>query len=50
VRDLLLCVPGIGPTRADRTLTHCRIAAGKTLAGLTDRQRTELAHLLHCRD
>jgi S13-like H2TH domain len=47
IRELLLAVPGIGPAKADRALTHCRIATAKTLAGLTNRQRTELGELLH---
>jgi len=49
VRELLLVVPGIGPAKADRALMHCRIAAAKTLAGLSDRQRTELGDLLRYR-
>jgi guanylate kinase len=47
VRDLLLALPGIGPAKADRALARCRIAAAKTLAGLSDRQRRELTQLLH---
>ena len=46
VRDLLVCVPGIGPARASRALSHCRIAEAKTIAGLSDRQRAELIDLL----
>jgi hypothetical protein len=49
VRELLLAVPGIGPAKADRALAHCRIAATKTLAGLTHRQRTELGELVQHR-
>jgi hypothetical protein len=49
IRELLLVVPGIGPAKADRALTQCRIAAAKTLAGLSNRQRTELSELLHHR-
>lgn len=49
IRELLLVVPGIGPAKADRALTHCRIAAAKTLAGLSYRQRAELGELLHHR-
>ena len=49
IRELLLAVPGIGPAKADRALTHCRIAAAKTLADLSNRQRTELGQLLHHR-
>jgi hypothetical protein len=46
VYDLLLAVPGIGPAKGARLLSHCRIAASKTVAGLTERQRTELTGLL----
>jgi hypothetical protein len=46
VRELLLVVPRIGTARADRVLARCRIAHAKTLDGLSDRQRTELAELL----
>jgi len=45
-RELLLAVPGIGPAKADRALTHCRIAYAKTVAGLSGRQRAELVELL----
>jgi hypothetical protein len=44
--DLLLALPKIGPARATRWLSQCRIAPTKTLGGLTDRQRTELIGLL----
>jgi hypothetical protein len=47
VRELLLVVPGIGPARASRALTHCRIAGTKTVSGLSGRQRTELIELLY---
>lgn len=43
VWQLLLALPGVGPARVSRTLNACRIATGKTLGGLTDRQRAELA-------
>jgi S13-like H2TH domain len=46
VRDLLVAVPGIGPARASRTLSHCRIAETKTVAGLSPRQRAALIDLL----
>jgi guanylate kinase len=49
IRELLLRVPGIGPAKADRALTRCRIAAAKTLASLSNRQRAELGDLLHHR-
>ena len=46
LRDLLLAVPRMGPAKVRRTLTHCRIAESKTVAGLSDRQRAELIELL----
>jgi hypothetical protein len=42
VRDLLVAGPGIGPARAGRALSHCRIAEAKTVAGLSGRQRAAL--------
>ena len=42
VRDLLLVLPKIGSVKATRILAHCGIAHSKTLAGLTERQRSEL--------
>lgn len=42
VGDLLLAVPKIGSVKAGRILSRCRISDSKTVAGLTDRQRTEL--------
>jgi S13-like protein len=46
VRELLLVMPRIGPARADRLLAGSRIAHAKTVAGLSERQRTELVRLL----
>jgi S13-like protein len=46
VYDLLLALPKVGPARAARCLTHCRIAPSKTVGGLTERQRAELIALL----
>jgi len=43
VRDLLLALPRIGSVKAGRILARCGIAHSKTLAGLSDRQRAELA-------
>ena len=42
---LLLALPKVGPAKAARSLTHCRIARSKTVAGLTERQRHELIGL-----
>jgi hypothetical protein len=45
VYDLLLALPKVGSARAARSLSQCRIAPSKTVAGLTDRQRSELIGL-----
>ena len=45
VQDLLLAVPKVGPARAARFLSHCRIPPSKTVAGMTERQRGELIEL-----
>jgi hypothetical protein len=47
VYDLLLALPKIGPVRAARSLTRCRIAPSKTVGGLAERQRDELIGLFH---
>lgn len=46
VMDILMAVPRCGKVRATRYLNQCRIAQGKTIGGLTDRQRDELLELL----
>jgi len=46
LRELLLVCPRLGPAKADRLLSRCRIAHTKTVAGLTQRQRTEVLDLL----
>jgi len=45
VRDLLLAVPKVGPARAARVLSRCRIAPAKTVGGMSERQRRELIEL-----
>ena len=45
VYDLLLALPKVGPAKATRSLTQCRIAPSKTVGGLTERQRHELIGL-----
>ena len=42
VYELLLALPKVGPAKAARSLSQCRIAPSKTVAGLSDRQRQEL--------
>lgn len=46
VFDLLLAVPKYGRVKANRVLTQCRISPSKTLGGLSQRQRNELASYL----
>ena len=46
---LLLSVPKYGRVKVNRILTQCRIAPSKTLGGLSERQRRELAALLRQR-
>ncbi len=45
VADLLLVLPKYGPVKVDKLLRRCRIASSKTVGGLSERQRTELAAL-----
>jgi hypothetical protein len=45
VADLLLAVPKYGPVKVNRLLSRRRIAPSKTIGGLSDRQRDELAAL-----
>jgi hypothetical protein len=48
VDDLLLALPGFGKARVGRLLIRLQISESKTLAGLSDRQRTALiGHLQH---
>ena len=43
VSDLLRSVPGVGKVKVGKTLRALTISHSKTLAGLSDRQRSELA-------
>ena len=43
---LLLAIPRTGPARVARALNRCQINDGKTLAGLTSRQRAAMIALL----
>lgn len=45
VFDLLLALPGFGRVRTNRVLKRARVSPSKTLDGLSDRQRGELAYL-----
>ena len=46
VFDMLMAVPKYGKVKATRFLNHCRISQGKTMGGLSERQRHELLELL----
>jgi hypothetical protein len=39
-------LPKYGPVKVNKLLSRCRIGPSKTIGGLTDRQRNELAALL----
>lgn len=49
VFDLLLAVPKWGRVKVNRALVRCRISPSKTLGGLSERQRDELARMLRAR-
>lgn len=46
VEQFLCAVKGVGPGKANTMIWRCRIASGRRLGGLTDRQRTELSSRL----
>jgi hypothetical protein len=46
VFDRLMAVPKYGKVKATKFLNHCRISQGKTMGGLSERQRNELLELL----
>jgi hypothetical protein len=46
VFDLLLFVPKYGRVRVNKILTQCRISPSKTVGGLSQRQRAELAQAM----
>ncbi|MEO8091354.1 MAG: integration host factor, actinobacterial type [bacterium] len=46
VFDMILAVPKYGRVKANKILTQCRISPSKTIGGLSERQRTELVHML----
>lgn len=46
VWDLLMAAPRVGRVKVNKALTHCRIYQGKTIGGLSERQRGELVELL----
>ena len=46
VWDLLIAVPKYGRVKVNRILTQTRISPSKTVGGLSERQRNELANFL----
>jgi hypothetical protein len=46
VFDMLVAVPKYGKVKATRSLNTCRISQGKTIGGLSERQRAELLDVL----
>ncbi len=50
VRELLMSIPGLGPTRADRAMQQLGIAASKRVGGLGVRQRDKLGDWLEARE
>jgi hypothetical protein len=49
VFDMIVAAPKYGKVKATRLLNQCRISQGKTLGGLSERQRAELVELLRLR-
>lgn len=49
VWDFILTVPKVGRSRAERTFAQCAVSHTKTFAGLTARQRIEMAKLMRTR-
>lgn len=49
VGDMLMSIPKYGRVKVNKVLTQCRISPSKTIGGLSERQRTELASLLRQR-
>ncbi len=50
VRELLMSIPGLGPTRADRVMDQLGIAMSKRVGGLGVRQRARLREYLAARE
>lgn len=50
LRELLLSIPSVGPTRADLALEQLGIARSKRVGGLGVRQRDKLREYLHVRE
>ena len=46
VREALLCLPGVGPSRLDRFMKQAKVSASRRLRGLGDNQIAVLTGLL----
>jgi len=46
VLEVILAVPKVGRTKANKVMVQGRISPSKTLGGMTERQRVELASFL----
>jgi hypothetical protein len=46
VFDLLLATPGYGRVKVNKLLLRCRISPSRTMGGMSERQRMELASLV----
>jgi hypothetical protein len=46
---MLLALPKVGRVKATKIMNNCRVSPNKTLGGLSDRQRAELAERLNRR-
>ncbi|MBJ7347428.1 MAG: hypothetical protein JHC87_02525 [Thermoleophilaceae bacterium] len=46
VSDIMLSIPRYGRVKVTKVLQRCRISPSKTVAGLSERQRTELIDAL----
>lgn len=49
VSDILLATPKYGRVKVNKVLVNCRISPSKTIGGLSQRQRTELASMMRRR-
>lgn len=49
VRQLLLTIPWWGGVKVDRFMVTCRVSHSKTVGGLSERQRSEIAERLRAR-
>jgi hypothetical protein len=46
IAELLMALPGCGPVKVGRLLERCQLSPRKTVAGLSERQRSALLEAL----